>query len=82
MIVSGSSTVEPITSLVAELFAEENPDVVGPGRRPGTGDGFQLFCNGETDISDASRPIDDEEDVPLCEAAGITYTELPVGSTA
>ena len=75
--VSGSSTVEPVTSLVAELFAAENPDVQVRVDGPGTGDGFQLFCNGETDISDASRAIADEE-VAACEAAGITYTELLV----
>src|SRR5688572_30383790 len=76
--VSGSSTVEPITSLVAELFAGENPDVSVRVDGPGTGDGFQLFCNGETDISDASRAIEEEE-VAACEASGITYTELMVG---
>lgn len=75
--VSGSSTVEPITSLVAERFAGENPDVEVRVDGPGTGDGFQLFCNDDTDISDASRPIDEEE-VATCEAAGITYTELQV----
>ncbi|HEX6311469.1 MAG TPA: substrate-binding domain-containing protein [Acidimicrobiia bacterium] len=75
--VSGSSTVEPITSLVGELFAEEAPDVGVRVDGPGTGDGFQLFCNGETDISDASRAIEDEE-VADCEANGIEYTELQV----
>lgn len=76
--VSGSSTVEPITSLVAELYAEKNPDVSVRVDGPGTGDGFKLFCEGTTDISDASRPIKDEE-VAACESAGIEYTELPVG---
>jgi phosphate transport system substrate-binding protein len=76
--VSGSSTVEPITSLVGEKFSEKNPDVAVRVDGPGTGDGFQLFCNGETDISDASRAIDEEE-VQACQAAGITYTELKVG---
>src|ERR671919_634676 len=75
--VSGSSTVEPISSLVAELFAEENPDVEITVEGPGTGDGFELFCNGETDISDASRPIEQEE-IAACEANGIEYTELEV----
>jgi len=77
VVVSGSSTVEPITSLVGELFASENPDVAVRVDGPGTGDGFQLFCGGETDISDASRAIEEEE-VAACEGAGITYTELPV----
>jgi len=76
--VSGSSTVEPITALIGELYAETNPDVPVRVDGPGTGDGFQLFCNGETDISDASRPIKDEE-VAACDAAGNTFTELPVG---
>jgi phosphate transport system substrate-binding protein len=75
--ISGSSTVEPITSLVAELFAEENSDVQVRVDGPGTGDGFQLFCAGDTDISDASRAIEDEE-VATCESAGIEYTELQV----
>lgn len=75
--VSGSSTVEPVTALVAEVFAEENPDVAMNVEGPGTGDGFELFCNGETDISDASRPIADDE-VANCEANGIEYIELEV----
>jgi phosphate transport system substrate-binding protein len=75
--VSGSSTVEPISALNAEKFRGENPgvDIVVDG--PGTGDGFELFCNGETDISDASRPIDEEE-VSACEENGINFTELEV----
>jgi phosphate transport system substrate-binding protein len=77
--VSGSSTVEPITSLIGELYGEDHPDVPVRVDGPGTGDGFVLFCQGETDISDASRPIKDEgEEAPACEANGITYTELPV----
>ena len=75
--ISGSSTVEPVSSLVAELFAEENPDVEITVEGPGTGDGFELFCNGETDISDASRPIEEEE-IQACEENGIEYTELEV----
>jgi phosphate transport system substrate-binding protein len=75
--ISGSSTVEPITSLVAELYAEENPDAQIRVDGPGTGDGFQIFCEGETDASDASRAIDEEE-VTSCEGNGIEYTELLV----
>jgi phosphate transport system substrate-binding protein len=75
--ISGSSTVEPISALVAELFAEENPDVEITVEGPGTGDGFELFCNGETEISDASRPIEPEEE-QACQKNGITYTELEV----
>jgi phosphate transport system substrate-binding protein len=78
VVVSGSSTVEPITSLVGEKFSEKNPDVAVRVDGPGTGDGFQLFCDGETDISDASRAIDEEE-IAACGANGIAYTELKVG---
>jgi len=75
--VSGSSTVEPISALVAELFNEENPGVAINVEGPGTGDGFELFCNGETDVADASRPIADEE-VEICEQNGVEYVELEV----
>jgi len=75
--ISGSSTVEPLTSLVAELYAEEQPDATIRVDGPGTGDGFQLFCNDETDASDASRPIDEDE-IAACEAAGVDYTELKI----
>lgn len=76
--VSGSSTVEPISVLNAEKFAAENPGVDIDVDGPGTGDGFELFCNGETDISDASRPIDTEEEVPACKKNGIEFIELKV----
>jgi phosphate transport system substrate-binding protein len=75
--VSGSSTVLPISNLVAELFSEQNPDVQVSVDGPGTGDGFVLFCKGETDISDASRPIEDDEKA-ACADAGIDYVELAV----
>lgn len=75
--ISGSSTVEPISSLVAELFNESNPDVRITVDGPGTGDGFELFCQGETDISDASRQIDEEE-VAACESGGVEFEELEV----
>jgi ABC-type phosphate transport system substrate-binding protein len=78
VVVSGSSTVQPITSLAAEAFSGDNPDVSISVDGPGTGDGFELFCNGETDISDASRPIEDEE-AAACEDAGINYIEIQVG---
>lgn len=79
--VSGSSTVEPISSLVAEKFRTENPEVEIAVDGPGTSDGFELFCNGETDISDASRGIDEEE-VAACEANGISPIEIEVGLDA
>jgi phosphate transport system substrate-binding protein len=78
IVISGSSTVQPISSLVGEKFKAENPDVGITVDGPGTGDGFELFCNGETDISDASRPIEPEE-VQACEANDIEFIELQVG---
>jgi phosphate transport system substrate-binding protein len=77
IVVSGSSTVQPISSLVAELFNETSPNVAISVDGPGTGDGFVLFCKGETDISDASRPIEPEE-AKACKKAGIDYTELEI----
>jgi phosphate transport system substrate-binding protein len=74
--ISGSSTVEPITALVAESFMADNEVEVSVDG-PGTGDGFKLFCVGETDISNASRPIKDEE-AEACEAAGVEFIELKV----
>jgi len=76
--VSGSSTVEPISVKVAELFEDVEPGVTVDVEGPGTGDGFKKFCAGESDVSDASRQIKDEEAAD-CEAAGITFTELKVG---
>jgi phosphate transport system substrate-binding protein len=75
--ISGSSTVQPISQLVSELFNETQPGVAVAVDGPGTGDGFQLFCAGETDISDASRPISEEEQ-QLCTDGGIEYIELKV----
>jgi phosphate transport system substrate-binding protein len=79
--ISGSSTVEPITSLVAEKFSAENPAVDIAVDGPGTSDGFELFCNGETDVSDASRQIDEEE-VAACEANGVDFIELEIAQDA
>ncbi|MGH7536041.1 MAG: substrate-binding domain-containing protein, partial [Gemmatimonadales bacterium] len=73
--VDGSSTVAPLTETAAELFGEENPKMKIPVGTSGTGGGFEKFCNGETDISDASRPIKEEE-AAACESKGITYQEL------
>ena len=76
--IDGSSTVFPITEAVAEEFGGLTDDnvrvVVGIS---GTGGGFKKFCDNETVISDASRPIKQKE-VDLCSAAGIEYIELPV----
>lgn len=77
IVISGSSTVEPISIDVAEKFGEIAPDVRVSVSGPGTGDGFQAFCNGETDISDASRAIKPEE-IEACEANGIEFIEMKV----
>jgi phosphate transport system substrate-binding protein len=77
VIVSGSSTVEPISARVGELLEDCGSGVLATVDGPGTGDGFELFCNGETDISDASRPIAADE-VEACEANGIDFIELKV----
>ena len=77
--VQGSSTVAPVTQAAANAFAEENPDArisVGSG---GTGNGFEAFCAGDTDIADASRPIDQEEELPTCRENGVEFITLPVG---
>ncbi|MBA3293577.1 MAG: substrate-binding domain-containing protein, partial [Geodermatophilaceae bacterium] len=79
--VDGSSTVAPLSEAAAALYAEQQPDVNVTVGTSGTGGGFEKFCNGETDISDASRPIKDEE-IAACEAEGITYAELIVANDA
>jgi phosphate transport system substrate-binding protein len=78
--IDGSSTVQPFAQAAAELFTEENSDVEITVGAAGTGGGFEKFCAGETDISDASRPIDPKEEVPLCEKEGITYEEIQVAN--
>jgi len=80
--VDGSSTVFPLSDAAAELLSGENPDIQVTVGTAGTGGGFEAFCAGKTDISDASRPIDEEEEVPVCEDGGIDYTELQVATDA
>ncbi|HQP10351.1 MAG TPA: PstS family phosphate ABC transporter substrate-binding protein [Candidatus Omnitrophota bacterium] len=75
--VDGSSTVFPITEAVAEEFKNSGGQAKVMVGISGTGGGFKRFCRGETDISDASRPIKDSERT-LCKESGITYIELPV----
>jgi phosphate transport system substrate-binding protein len=77
--IDGSSTVTPHTIPAAELFQEENPGVRIAVATSGTGGGFEKFCNGETDISMASRSIKDTE-IEACEEAGITYDQLGVAN--
>ena len=76
--IEGSSTVQPITQAAAELFLEENPDARIEVGGAGTSDGFEAFCQGDTQISDASRPIDVAEEVPVCEENGVEFIEIPV----
>ena len=73
----GSSTVFPISEAVAEEFQKATPGVRVTVGISGTGGGFQKFCRGETDISNASRPITANE-MQACAAAGIAFIELPV----
>jgi phosphate transport system substrate-binding protein len=82
ILIDGSSTVGPLTTAAAESYRNEQPDVNIEVGISGTGGGFERFCAGETDISNASRPIDEEEEVPLCQDAGIEYTEFQVGVDA
>ncbi|HEY9641525.1 MAG TPA: PstS family phosphate ABC transporter substrate-binding protein [Coleofasciculaceae cyanobacterium] len=79
--IDGSSTVYPITEAVAEEFQKQNPNAKVTVGISGTGGGFKKFCNGETDISDASRPIKQEE-IDACKAKGIEYIELPIAYDA
>jgi phosphate transport system substrate-binding protein len=73
----GSSTVYPISEAVAEEFGKENPDVQVTVGVSGTGGGFKRFCRGETDISNASRPIKSKE-ADQCFEEGVEYIEIPV----
>ena len=76
--IDGSSTVFPVSEAVAEEFSKLHRDVRVTVGVSGTGGGFEKFCAGETDISDASRPISDSER-ESCAAAGIDFIELRVG---
>ena len=75
----GSSTVFPIMEAVAEEFGTEHPDVKINVGESGTGGGFEKFCAGETDFSNASRAIKEEE-AAACKTKGIEYTEFQVAS--
>ncbi|MBJ7347487.1 MAG: PstS family phosphate ABC transporter substrate-binding protein [Thermoleophilaceae bacterium] len=75
--IDGSSTVYPFAQAAAEQFNGESPNVQITVGESGTGGGFEKFCAGETDISNASRPIDPDE-VKICEKNGIKYTEVQV----
>ena len=81
VLADGSSTVQPLTAAAGELFKMENPGVNVSVGTSGTGGGFEVFCQGQTDISNASRPIKDEE-AALCAENGIEFTELRVATDA
>jgi phosphate transport system substrate-binding protein len=78
--IDGSSTVAPFAQAAQEAFQAENPNVKITVGTSGTGGGFEKFCAGETDISNASRPIKDDEEVPVCEKAGVTFKEVQVAN--
>jgi phosphate transport system substrate-binding protein len=76
--IDGSSTVYPFAQAAAEQFQSQYPNVKVSVGQSGTGGGFEKFCAGETDISNASRPIKEDEEVPLCEKAGVEFEEVQV----
>ncbi|HEX5984353.1 MAG TPA: PstS family phosphate ABC transporter substrate-binding protein, partial [Solirubrobacterales bacterium] len=79
--IDGSSTVAPLTEAIAEQFMAENSGVRVTVGTSGTGGGFEKFCAGESDISDASRAIEPEEE-DACKEGGIAYEELTVATDA
>ncbi len=78
--IDGSSTVFPFAQAAAEGFQGENPDAKVTVGQSGTGGGFEKFCAGEIDIADASRPIDEEEEAPICKENGINYAQVQVAN--
>jgi phosphate transport system substrate-binding protein len=86
--IDGSSTVYPITEAVAEEFQKANTGVKVTVAFAGTGGGFKKFCNGETDMNDASRPIktvdtaDAKSEGTLCKDKGIEWVELGIATDA
>ena len=79
VVIDGSSTVAPLSEAAADLFRDVEPGVQVTVATSGTGGGFKAFCAGETDISDASRPIKEEE-AAICAEAGIEYTEIVIAN--
>jgi phosphate transport system substrate-binding protein len=77
--IDGSSTVAPLMTFAAERFRRDEPDVEVSVGISGTGGGFERFCRGETDLSNASRQIEDEEKA-ICKTNGIRWLELPVAN--
>jgi len=79
--IDGSSTVAPLSEAVAEQFMAENSGVRVTVGTSGTGGGFEKFCAGETDISDASRAIEPEEE-ETCEKDGVGFEEVHIATDA
>ena len=78
--IDGSSTVAPFAQAAAEQFQAEHPQVEVPVGMSGTGGGFEKFCRGEIDIANASRPIKDDEEIPLCRKNDVSYKEVQVAN--
>jgi ABC-type phosphate transport system, periplasmic component len=81
IVIDGSSTVGPASEVAAELFMGVNPGVRVSVNISGTGGGFEKFCNGETDASNASRYIKESEE-ELCKTNGIAYDFVTVANDA
>lgn len=79
VLADGSSTVEPLTDAARQLFVGEHPDVEVKITTTGTTAGFRAFCAGMTDISNASRPISEDE-IAACAEAGVEFTEIIVAN--
>lgn len=79
--VDGSSTVFPMSNAASELISEENSNIRVTVAESGTGGGFEKFCTGQTDVSNASRPIADDE-IATCEENGVEFTELKIATDA
>jgi phosphate transport system substrate-binding protein len=79
--IDGSSTVEPLSSAASELFSEQQPQVQVTVGTAGTSGGFEAFCAGKTDISDASRQIEPDEQ-KICQQNNIDYSAMQVANDA
>ena len=78
--IDGSSTVFPFAQAAAEGFQAENPDAKVTVGESGTGGGFEKFCAGEIDVADASRAIDDADEVPICKKNNVEYAQIEVAN--
>ena len=78
--IDGSSTVFPFAQAAAEEFQKANPNVKITVGESGTGGGFEKFCRGEIQIADASRPIKDDEEAPICKKNGVGYSGVQIAN--